>query len=293
MAKLIITEDGRDKIYEIVDDEFSIGSGAQAGLRLRSEEVSPLHVTIRKSREGFRLVDLESKTGTKVNGHAVNEHVLTNGDTIELGDVKIAYIGASGAGAAKRRKPAAAASKGGRKGVKLDAPRPHERGQKNQRSSGANAAIIGAGVLGLILVVWLMLNATNTPKDDIKIEIDNQTDLLNRNSTEALAEAQSVADKWSRKSSSLEPVQRDALEKLQAKLELIQQIDKETKLVEAARPILVRIRNMNRNNSSDVEGIAKMCEQFLKDFPHSPDTAEVQRILAEKKAMGEMTPEQR
>ena len=93
MAKLIVTENGRDKIYEILDDLVIVGSGDQADLRFHDEGVAPTHFEIRRAPGGFRIVDLETREGTLVNGVAVNGHDLSNGDVIGVGDVALTYIG--------------------------------------------------------------------------------------------------------------------------------------------------------------------------------------------------------
>jgi hypothetical protein len=93
MAKLIITEQNRDKIYEVLDLELTIGAGPGVELHLRDPHVEPRHLLMRAGETGFHIVDLETKAGTFVNGRAVNEHVLSNGDVIEVGSTKLTYIG--------------------------------------------------------------------------------------------------------------------------------------------------------------------------------------------------------
>ena len=76
MAKLIITTDGRDKVYEIIDERFTIGSGADADLQLRGEGISGIHLTVDKTRSGYRIVDMETMEGTLVNGKQINQQTL-------------------------------------------------------------------------------------------------------------------------------------------------------------------------------------------------------------------------
>lgn len=106
-AKLIVTEQGRDRVHELCDDVVVVGRGPAADLHLRDAEVAPSHCEIRRTDKGFKVVDLETTVGTLVNGDAVNAAFLQNGDTIEIGGAKITYLGPSAAAAAKQ-KPAPA-----------------------------------------------------------------------------------------------------------------------------------------------------------------------------------------
>ena len=85
MAKLIIKEGERKRIYEICEDTLHIGSTPENNIRLRGDDISRVHCEIKKTPQGYRIIDLESKVGTKVNGDHVNQHVLKHGDRIQVG----------------------------------------------------------------------------------------------------------------------------------------------------------------------------------------------------------------
>lgn len=95
MQKFIITEAGRDKIYDILDDSIIIGSGPDADLKLKDPDLSLRHLSVKRQGEDshVRIIDLETKSGTKVNGKTINQHTLSNGDTIEIGALTLTYIG--------------------------------------------------------------------------------------------------------------------------------------------------------------------------------------------------------
>ncbi|MEN8149784.1 MAG: FHA domain-containing protein [Planctomycetota bacterium] len=159
MAKLTIREDDKSTVYEILDDVVSIGRKEGASVRLRDSHVGSEHCQIRHvPGVGHKLIDLESRNGTKVNGQYVNQHVLADGDEIALGDVRITFAGAAPTPAVARPAaalPAAAAparpAKPARPTPMGMSPRDREFRPRSPRA-GANTPIIVLGVVvGLLL----------------------------------------------------------------------------------------------------------------------------------------------
>ncbi len=66
-----------------------IGRGSNADLRFDDAGVALEHVEIVEEESGFRIVDLGSLTGTYVNGKAVAEWRLADGDAIDIGPVRL------------------------------------------------------------------------------------------------------------------------------------------------------------------------------------------------------------
>lgn len=91
MAKLTIREKGRDRIYEICEDIVAVGAGSDCNVIIRDGAASKLHCQIRKTKDGYRVIDLETKSGTQVNGEFVNQAVLASGDRIQVGDAVIVF----------------------------------------------------------------------------------------------------------------------------------------------------------------------------------------------------------
>jgi len=91
MAKLIIKEGERKRIYEICEDTLHIGSTPENNIRLRDPAVSRVHCEIKKTPQGYRIIDLESKRGTKVNGEFINQHNLRHGDRIQVGGALLQF----------------------------------------------------------------------------------------------------------------------------------------------------------------------------------------------------------
>lgn len=93
VAKLVFTE-GPKKGDELVLEAYEVtfGRSKKADVFLDDEKLSRLHAKISRVGMGFRLVDLESRNGTFVNGMRVLEHPLSSFDEIQLGASKIRFL---------------------------------------------------------------------------------------------------------------------------------------------------------------------------------------------------------
>ena len=115
MAHLDVrTTQGHRRIDLSVDGEpVVVGRHPECTVHAADDRLSRRHCHVERYGEGFRVVDLGSRNGTKVNGVRVSERVLRNGDRIEIGSLSIEYIDPEeGAPTRKRQTPdfAAAAS---------------------------------------------------------------------------------------------------------------------------------------------------------------------------------------
>ncbi len=91
MPRFYIAEDAGESVYEIFDDEVSLGRGAANGMQIHDSHASKMHAVVRKMQGHWKLVDLESKNGTRVNGTFRNQHWLRDGDTIAIGTSTLRY----------------------------------------------------------------------------------------------------------------------------------------------------------------------------------------------------------
>jgi transcriptional regulator with GAF, ATPase, and Fis domain len=67
-------------------DELSLGRHPSNSLRLADSSVSRHHCVLRRTGEGWKVLDLESRRGTFVNGQPVRERELAHGDFLAVGD---------------------------------------------------------------------------------------------------------------------------------------------------------------------------------------------------------------
>lgn len=90
-GRFLVRDAGRERLFEICDDITVLGSGPQAGLRVRGGAAA--HCEVRRAADGFKLVDLETTEGTLVNQHSVNQCLLRDGDVITIGTTEITFRG--------------------------------------------------------------------------------------------------------------------------------------------------------------------------------------------------------
>ncbi len=73
-------------------EECGIGRDPSNRLFIPNSCMSTRHCVVRHENGMFKLVDLESKNGTLVNGAPVHEHALQDGDRISIGDSTLTFL---------------------------------------------------------------------------------------------------------------------------------------------------------------------------------------------------------
>lgn len=93
VAKILIT-DGPRRGEEIPLQayELSFGRSPKADVVINDEKLSRIHAKIIRFGTGYRILDLNSHNGTRVNGVRILEHPLSSYDIIEFGDTKIKFL---------------------------------------------------------------------------------------------------------------------------------------------------------------------------------------------------------
>src|SRR5256885_11638199 len=81
--------DGRRNL--LAGERMTIGRSRECELVVDDPNVSRRHAEVRKTIEGWMVVDLGSTNGVKVNGRRVQEEVLRPGDKITLGLVDLGF----------------------------------------------------------------------------------------------------------------------------------------------------------------------------------------------------------
>lgn len=78
--------------YRVADERVLIGRGADAEVIVDGDGASRRHAElIRNATGSIRLVDLDSRNGTLVNGVRVRSAVLEDGDRIRIGDTELDF----------------------------------------------------------------------------------------------------------------------------------------------------------------------------------------------------------
>ena len=91
----LVVMDGPQKgrRYAISEESTRIGRVAGNQIVLDNVSVSSSHAEIAKSPDGYRLRDLDSTNGTRVNGHRVTDTLLFRDDEILFGDLPVTFSG--------------------------------------------------------------------------------------------------------------------------------------------------------------------------------------------------------
>jgi transcriptional regulator with GAF, ATPase, and Fis domain len=91
--KLIaITGPLQGTVFELTEDELSIGREATSHVRLVHPSVSRRHSLLKREGDCFKILDLDSFNGTYVNGVPVIEQSLAHGDQVAVGDVLLFFL---------------------------------------------------------------------------------------------------------------------------------------------------------------------------------------------------------
>src|SRR5436309_6769612 len=92
MPKLVLTTEAQGKVaYEFAERSITIGRAPDNMIVIDDPSVSNRHALLELSGENYRLKDLESTNGTKVNGVPITETLLRFDDRIRFGAIDARY----------------------------------------------------------------------------------------------------------------------------------------------------------------------------------------------------------
>ena len=92
MPKLILTTEAQGKVaYEFAERSITIGRAPDNMIVIDDASVSSRHALLELSGEIYRLKDLESTNGTKVNGVPITDTVLRFEDRIRFGAIEARF----------------------------------------------------------------------------------------------------------------------------------------------------------------------------------------------------------
>jgi peroxiredoxin len=75
----------------VVHDNLLIGSGTACDVILRHPSVARQHARLQWRKQGYVLSDLQSSTGTYINGRRITENLLKDGWTVRFGEVEFVF----------------------------------------------------------------------------------------------------------------------------------------------------------------------------------------------------------
>ena len=92
MPKLILTTEAQGKVaYEFAERSITIGRAPDNMIVIDDPSVSSRHAQLELSGETYRLKDLDSTNGTKVNGVPITETALRFEDRIRFGAIEARF----------------------------------------------------------------------------------------------------------------------------------------------------------------------------------------------------------
>src|SRR5689334_302493 len=101
MPKLIIS----GVPHELIDEAITIGRGADNTIVVNDPSISTHHAQLLLEGNTYRLKDLDSTNGTRVNGKPVTETVLRFDDRIRFGAAEARYESSEASGSKPLPKP--------------------------------------------------------------------------------------------------------------------------------------------------------------------------------------------
>jgi pSer/pThr/pTyr-binding forkhead associated (FHA) protein len=101
MPKLIIS----GVTYELMDEAITIGRGSDNTIVVNDPSISTHHAQLLLEGDTYRLKDLDSTNGTRVNGKPVTETVLRIDDRIRFGAAEARYDSSEATGSKPLPKP--------------------------------------------------------------------------------------------------------------------------------------------------------------------------------------------
>ena len=204
MPKLLINEGGQASVFELFDDEATIGRGASNSIQIVDAHASKHHAVVRRLGGRVKLVELESKNGTRVNGEFRNQRWLQHGDAISIGAAVLTYDASDGAAAADvpaqaaafvgaRAAASAAAGAVAAPVSRAAAPRsrrdrerdededgdgrPRRSSRRSSNSTGV-ALLVGAGLIGVVVIFFLILGGKGNPPNTMALARARQLSML-------------------------------------------------------------------------------------------------------------------
>ena len=86
---MLVLSDGQ--VVRLAKPTLTIGRLPECDVVVDDAGASRRHAQLRRVGSGYTIIDLGSTNGTLVNGRAIQEHVLEDGDTITIGETNLEF----------------------------------------------------------------------------------------------------------------------------------------------------------------------------------------------------------
>ena len=152
------------KVYDLIEERVTVGRAVDNMIRLEDGTISHHHAMFVLDGNDYKVRDLNSTNGTRVNGMRIVETRLTHGDQVRVGSVEIRYEG----DLKKSSQPLPPSQSGvdlADLGQRSEAPRTFTSaspfGRKKKNGPGVWLWIVlglGIAAVAAVVAVWILLN---------------------------------------------------------------------------------------------------------------------------------------
>lgn len=85
MARIVVSDGSSTRTVELTDAVTVVGRSSENKIAIEDKQCSRKHCHFERTDVGYKLVDLESRNGTRVNDRVVNQALLRPGDRVQIG----------------------------------------------------------------------------------------------------------------------------------------------------------------------------------------------------------------
>ncbi len=272
MPNLTIHEKGTESLQNIDGDRVTIGRAPHNDIQIHDGHASKEHCLLVLRGDRWKLIDLESHNGTRVNKAFKNQAWLAHDDTIRIGETELRFGLESRARQAATRPPKASAgvaagvrppSRPARDEFEDDyAPPPPSRPSK---SAGEKFLIFGGAALGLVITMWIVVTQGGMlAQDSYNEKVRREANRLVGNGQwdEAIAYLEEHSDP----SGNAYDINKRRIAELERNKPDYKKSMRET----AARKVLSRmankIANYNRGGSADPQYILELMNRIKTEY---------------------------
>ncbi|MFQ5843640.1 MAG: FHA domain-containing protein [Planctomycetota bacterium] len=247
-----------------------VGRGPTTDLSLQDPEISKEHCLIERLGDRWKLVDLESKNGTRVNGKYRNKAWLRTGDLIQLGGSVVELGGGGPAGPRL----------GEQEGTARQRVRARRRGTR--RNPGDIALVVGLVILGLTVGAFVIRAITGGTEDPDR---HNKELVEHALALEKAGRARDAVDHLRLNADTDVPSYHDlvvpTLEKIAGRSKVKRQRDAENE----ARTLFVRLQKRiawyHRGEKYGVTDIMPWVERLKTEYADTESGRQARRLLPE------------
>jgi hypothetical protein len=169
VPNLRIRDAGREYTFQIEGDSATLGRGEHNDVDLMDAKASKEHCRLERVGARWKVVDLESKNGTRVNGEFCNKAWLGHGDVIQVGAAEMRF----GLEGTSRRVEAVAPARRHAEGGAEEEERPAPRRRYQNKNLPLILSLASVGVIVFfLLTMWASSQMIDKQNQQAKDEAD-------------------------------------------------------------------------------------------------------------------------